>query len=99
MKLNIISILNNIAAEEATVSALVNPNASWNINSEKELKNAYDYYKMHVEMENANTFDLIEHCEKYGWDYSHIHFNKLLTWEEWLAKEMEMRSRYMVMAA
>lgn len=98
MKLNLVNVLNTIAVENESEAILRDPDAFWNINPEKELKDAYDYYKMGVEMENDYTIDLIEHCIKYGWDYDHIKCKKVLTWDEWLAEEMETRSRYMVAA-
>ena len=98
MKLNIVSVLNSIANEEATVMMLIDPYASWNINSEIELRNAYDYYKTGIEMENEISLDLIEHCIKYGWEVPNISYKKLMTYDEWLKKEMEMRSKYLIAA-
>ena len=99
MKLNIIKVLNNIAAEEATVVMLNDPEAVWNLpNNEEELRDDYNYYKVGVEMENDGAWDLIEHCEKYGWDYSHVKIEKVMTFDEWLEKRNEMMSKYLVAA-
>ena len=95
MKLNLVNVLNTIAVENESEAILRDPDASWNINPETELKNAYDDYKMWVEMENDYTIDLIEHCISYGWDYDHIKCKKVLTWDEWLTKENKTRANYM----
>ena len=97
MKLNIIKVLNEIAAADATVVMLNDPDAVWNLpNNENDLYQDYLYYKMDTEMENDSTWDLIEHCEKYGWDYSHLNIKKVLTFDEWLIEENKMRANYMV---
>ena len=64
MKLNIIEVLNKIAAEEATVVTLNDPEAVWNWpNNDESLREAYEYYKHDTEYDNADTWDMIEHCE------------------------------------
>ena len=98
MKLNLTAVLNIIAVENESAAILNDPDADWNINPEKELENDYAYYKMRVEMENDYTIDLIEHCEKYGWDYFNIFCEKVLSYEEWLAEEMKVREKYLVAA-
>jgi hypothetical protein len=99
MKLNIIKVLNEIAAADATVVMLNDPDAVWNLpNNENDLYQDYLYYKMDTEMENYYTLDLIEHCEKYGWDYSRWlnYLKKVMTFEEWFIEESKMRANYMV---
>ena len=97
MKLNIIKVLNEIAAADATVVMLNDPDAVWNLpNNENDLYQDYLYYKMDTEMENDSTWDLIEHCEKYGWDYSQLNIKKVLTFDEWLIEENKMRANYIV---
>ena len=98
MKLNIIKVLNNIANEEATVSLLNDPYAFWNITSEIELKHEYENYKEQLKWSNDSAWEMIEWLDKNGYDYSHWKIEKELTFDEWLAKEMEIRSKYLVAA-
>ena len=95
MKLNIIKVLNTIAAEEATVVKLNDPKADWNATAESDLKNAYDYYKLGIEMENADAWDLIEWLDKHGEDYSHVKIEKIMSFDEWKEKNY---SKYLIAA-
>jgi len=99
MKLNIIKVLNEIAAADATVVMLNDPDAVWNLpNNNEALREDYECYKHDIEYDNADTWDMIEHCEKYGWDYSRWlnYLKKVMTFEEWLTEENKMRANYMV---
>ena len=43
-----------------------------------------------------------EECDRLMWkgeDYSHVHFDEVLTFDEWMENEMEIISKYMVVAA
>ena len=99
MKLNIIKVLNEIAAEEATVVMLNDPDAVWNWpNNDADIYDDYICYKHDTEYGNADTLDMIEWNEKHGYDYSNWlkYLKKVLTFEEWLAEENKMRANYMV---
>ena len=99
MKLNIIEVLNKIAAEEATVVTLNDPEAVWNLsNNDADIYDDYLYYKRDTELENDDTWDIIEWNEKHGCDYSGWlkYLKKVLTFEEWLAEENIRRAKYMV---
>ena len=90
MKLNLVKVLNAILAEEATVNPVVMSSR------EEDYRNSYANYKAQTEWENNNTLDLIEHCEKYGWDYSHIKCKPVLSYEKWLAETKAVEARYLV---
>ena len=97
--MNIIKVLNEINAEEATVVMLNNPEAVWNLpNNEADIYDDYLYYKRDTELENDDTWDMIEWNEKHGLDYSSWlkYLKKVMTFEEWLAEENKMRANYMV---
>ena len=95
MKLNIIKVLNEIANEEATLVMLNDPDAQWNATIESDLRNAYKYYKVGVEMENDSSWELIEWLDKHGYDYSHIKIKKLMPFNEWKEKNY---SKYLIAA-
>jgi len=64
MKINIIKVLNEIAAADATVVLLNDPDAVWNLpNNDADIYDDYLYYKHDTEYDNADTWDMIEHCE------------------------------------
>ncbi len=99
MKLNIIKVLNEIAAADATVVMLNDPDAVWNLpNNDEALYEAYECYKHDTEYSNSDILDIIEWNEKHGYDYSNWlkYLKNVLTFEEWLANENKMRANYMV---
>ena len=64
-----------------------------------------DYYCdwLH-EKESAEYWNNIaaKECDRLMWkgeDYSHVHFDEVLTFDEWMENEMEVISKYMVVAA
>ena len=64
-----------------------------------------DYYSDWLqEKQTAEYWNNIacKECDRLMWegkDYSHIHFDKVLTFDEWMENEMEIISRYMVVVA
>ena len=98
MKLNIVKVLNNIAAEEATVMMLTNPDAFWNCTAASDIKDEYEYYREGIEMDNDSAWEMIEWLEKHGMDYSHWTIKKVLPFDEWLENRNAQLSKYLVAA-
>ena len=97
-RLNLVNVMNAIESENATMAMLLDPDAFWNKDAVIDLQDAYDYYLTGVNMANESHMDLIEHCEKYGWDYSHLlgGYEKPMSFLEWLNEWVSETEKYIV---
>ena len=97
-RMNLVNVMNEIESENATMALLLDPQAEWNITNSIDIRNSYDYHATGVEMENDSTWDFIEHCEKWGWDYDEDNWRikDIMPFEEWFKVWKSEASKYMV---
>ena len=84
MRLNVINVLNEIERENAS-EVLLNEFMESCDYGEDYYKNLYADYKMAIEYDNADTWDMIEWNEKHGQDYTNWlkYLKTPLPFEEW----------------
>ena len=84
MRLNVINVLNEIERENAS-EVLLNEFMESRTYGEDYYNTLYADYKMDIEYDNNNTWELIEWEEKHGRDYtSWLKYLKTpLSFEEW----------------
>lgn len=131
MKLNVINILNAIAAEEQSVvdnTPCENPfegrtDLDWYdqyllerwMKAKEDKRKAIapwshitdieDYYSEWLQEKDVAEYwnDLAaRECDRLMWegkDYSHVHFDNVPTFDEWMEAQLEVNSVYMVVAA
>ena len=97
-RMNLVKVMNQIESENATMAMLLNPDAFWNKDASIDIQEAYEYYVTRTKMQNDDAWDMIEHCERYGWDYTKWldDVKEPMPFLEWLMEWQSEADKYMV---
>lgn len=97
-RMNLVNVMNAIESENATMPMLLDKDAFWNKNSAIDVRDDYNDYVMETQMNNDDAWDMVEHCERYGWDYDRWldHIKDILPFEKWVQQYNNTMARYMV---
>ena len=99
MKLNIVNVLNTIAAEEASMVLLNDANASWNKTAVDDWMNIYEMEMFQRRMLNEQSFDLCDWLMSRGESYENVTFYDIVPFNDWMKEQEKVNSRYYAIAA